>query len=148
MSRLMSVAFTEAAVVERRKTVTRRKGWWLDKRDRRLLTPGEHLTLCRKVMGRKAGEPLVRLVDVEVVSVTREPLYTLLLQGPLGRGDGPSVYAAQEMVREGFPGLDPAEFVRRYFTEAQGLHVMDEVTRIEWRYLDTYLSNPTREEDR
>jgi hypothetical protein len=35
MSRLMSVAFTEQAVVERRKTVTRRKGWWKDK-------PGRH----------------------------------------------------------------------------------------------------------
>jgi hypothetical protein len=39
MSRLMSVAFTEQAVVERRKTVTRRKGWCSDKRGRRLLVP-------------------------------------------------------------------------------------------------------------
>lgn len=63
MPRLMSVAFTEEAVVSRRKTVTRRKGWTF-------LKPGDRLTLCRKVMGRKKGEPLVRLAEVEVVSVT------------------------------------------------------------------------------
>lgn len=33
MPRLMSVAYTEDAVRERRKTVTRRKGWWEDSRD-------------------------------------------------------------------------------------------------------------------
>ncbi len=67
MSRLMSVSLTERAVVERRKTVTRRLGWTF-------LKPGDRLTLCRKVMGRKPGEPLVRLADVEVVSVRRERL--------------------------------------------------------------------------
>ena len=35
MSRLMSVAFTEQAVRDRTKTVTRRKGWWEDKNGRR-----------------------------------------------------------------------------------------------------------------
>ena len=55
MPRLMSVAFTEDAVRARRKTVTRRKGWWEDKRGRRILQPGDRLTLCRKVMGRKPG---------------------------------------------------------------------------------------------
>lgn len=59
MSRLMSVSLTEQAVLERRKTVTRRLGW-------RFLKPGDRLTLCRKVMGRKPGEPLVRICDVEV----------------------------------------------------------------------------------
>jgi hypothetical protein len=55
--RLMSVAFTEDAMRRRAKTVTRRKGWTF-------LVPGERITLCRKVMGRKAGEPLVRITDV------------------------------------------------------------------------------------
>ncbi len=50
MARLMSVAFTEQAVRDRAKTVTRRKGWLF-------LTTGQRLTLCRKVMGRKPGEP-------------------------------------------------------------------------------------------
>ena len=52
MPRLMSVSLTEQAVVERRKTVTRRLGWWEDRNGRRLLKPGDRLTLCRKVRGR------------------------------------------------------------------------------------------------
>lgn len=44
----MSVAFTEQAVRERRKTVTRRKGWWLDKNGRRLLLPGDRFQVQRQ----------------------------------------------------------------------------------------------------
>lgn len=133
MSRLMSVAFTEQAVVERRKTVTRRKGWWEDKNGRRILKPGDHLTLCRKVMGRKPGEPLVRLAEVEVVTVCRQPLCAVAAPY-VAHPDGSVTYP--EMVAEGFPEMDPNEFMWRYFTDAQGIGVMDDVTRIEWRYLD------------
>lgn len=110
----MSVAFTEEAVVARTKTVTRRIGW-------RFLKPGDRLTLCRKVMGRRPGEPLVCVAKVEVVSVRRELL-----------GD----ITAEEVALEGFPGMPPAEFVQRFFEEAQGISVQAAVTRIEWRYLD------------
>jgi hypothetical protein len=120
MSRLMSVAFTEQAVRDRRKTVTRRKDWLF-------LKPGDHLTLCRKVMGRKPGEPLVRIAEVEVVSVRREPLRDVVLAG--------------ELTAEGFPEWDTPddawgafEFVQRYFAP-QGIDPLDDVTRIEWRYL-------------
>jgi hypothetical protein len=128
MSRLMSVAFTEDAVRARTKTVTRRKGWWTDKNGRRILVPGERLTLCRKVMGRKPGEPLVRIAEVEVVSVRREPLRDVVLPG--------------ELTAEGFPEWDTPddswgalEFVERFFTP-QGIDPLDDVTRIEWHYLD------------
>lgn len=120
MSRLMSVAFTEQAVVERRKTVTRRKGW-------PMLKPGDRLTLCRKVMGRKKGEPLVRVAEVEVVSVRREPLCAIA-------GDASDLGAA-ELAREGFTDISHIEFMDRYFSP-QGVGPMDDVTRIEWRYLD------------
>ena len=120
----MSVAFTEQAVIERRKTVTRRKGWLFVK-------PGDRLTLCRKVMGRKKGEPLVRIAEVEVVDVRREPLRRMLNDAD---------YGFDETAREGFPGTHPASwpsvFVERYFIDAQGMNADDEVTRIEWRYLD------------
>jgi hypothetical protein len=127
MSRLMSVAFTEQAVRERRKTVTRRKGWWLDKRGRRLVVPGDRLTLCRKVMGRKPGEPLVRIAEVEVVGVRRERLFATLTR-------------TEELTKEGFPELEAREdgwheFISRYFVP-QGIGPLDDVTRIEWRYLD------------
>ena len=76
MNRLMSCAMTTQAVIERRKNVTRRKGWTF-------LKPGDRLTLCEKVMGRKKGEPLVRLAEVEVVDVRREPLPRMLEAGGL-----------------------------------------------------------------
>ena len=126
----MSVAFTEQAVRDRTKTVTRRKGWWLDKNGRRLVKPGDRITLCRKVMGRKKGEPLDRICDVEIVSVRREPLRRLT---------DDLDYGFAETTREGFPEGRPAHFpswfIERYFT-SQGINPDDFVTRIEWRYLD------------
>lgn len=121
MSRLMSVAFTEQAVRDRTKTVTRRRGWWTDKNGRRLLVAGDRITLCRKVMGRKKGEPLERICDVEVVNVGREVLDTI---------------TDDEVTREGFADMGADEFVRRFFVEAQGIAPETVVTRIEWRYLD------------
>lgn len=112
MSRLMSVSLTEQAVVERRKTVTRRIGWTF-------LKPGDRLTLCRKVMGRKPGEPLVRLAEVEVVGVRREPLMDI---------DG------EDVEREGFD-CTRWEFVD-FFVEHMRCPYTSVVTRIEWRYLD------------
>ena len=125
MPRLMSVAFTEQAVRDRTKTVTRRKGW-------AFLKPGDRLTLCRKVQGRTRAvwngtarvlvtEPLERICDVEVVSVRREPLHRI---------------TGEDVAREGFPGMDRWEFMSRFFIQPQGIHPPDDVTRIEWRYLD------------
>ena len=127
MGRLMSVAYTEDAVRARIKKVTRRTGWWRDVRGKRLVLPGHELTLCRKVMGRKAGEPLVRLVEVEVIDVRREPLARMLEDEEYGR---------REVALEGFPEMEPVEFVRTYFLQAQHLDLRCDVTRIEWRYLD------------
>lgn len=112
MPRLMSVSLTEDAVRRREKTVTRRLGW-------RHLKPGERLTLCQKVMGRKPGEPIVRLVDVEVVSTRRERLDAI---------------TDDEVEREGFPGRDAAWFLA-FFTEHMRCQPDTEVTRIQWRYL-------------
>jgi len=120
MPRLMSVALTEQAVVRREKTVTRRLGWTF-------LKAGDRLTLCRKVQGRKAGEPLDRLAEVEVVSVRREPLCAVA-------GNAADMGAA-EVEREGFPGRDGRWFVD-FFGEHMACGPMTEVTRIEWRYLD------------
>jgi hypothetical protein len=108
----MSVSLTEDAVRERRKTVTRRLGWVF-------LRPGDTLTLCRKVMGRKPGEPLERIAEVEVVDVRREPL---------GAIDHMDCY------REGFPEFDPTDFVA-FFCSHMKATAATEITRIEWRYL-------------
>lgn len=119
MPRLMSVALTEDAVLTRQKTVTRRNGWWTDRNGKRLLLPGDTLTLCRKVMGRKAGEPLIRLCDVEVLSVRRERLAAITYS---------------DCAREGFPAMQPSEFIAFYCAHMGG-DAWQQVTRIEWRYL-------------
>jgi hypothetical protein len=116
MPRLMSVAFTEQAVRDRIKTVTRRKGW-------KFLKPGDRLTLVRKSMGRKPGEPLVRIAEVEVISVRREVLKTI---------------TPDDVAREGFPGMHPIDFCHEFFVAAQGMSLEDTVTRIEWTYLPDY----------
>lgn len=114
MPRLMSVAMTTDAVRDRTKTVTRRAGW-------KFLKPGDRLTLCAKVQGRKPGEPLVKLALVEVVSVRREHLGAI---------------TQEDVAREGFPGMDRLDFIQRFFIDAQDIHPGDDVTRVEWRYLD------------
>jgi hypothetical protein len=112
----MSVTLTEAAVVTRQKTVTRRMGW-------RNLDVGEHLTLCRKVMGRKRKdgtvEPLVRLAEVFVWSV-----FPVVLEE----------ITPADVVREGFPDWTPEQFVR-FFCEHMKCQPTAIVNRIEWRYL-------------
>lgn len=114
MPRLMSVSLTEDAVRERRKTVTRRMGWLH-------LTPGTRLTLCRKVMGRKPGEPLVRIVDVEVLDVRRERL---------------ALISPEDVEAEGFPDMTPEAFVEFFCRSHSGCTPDTVVTRIHWRYLD------------
>jgi hypothetical protein len=114
MPRLMAVSLTEPQVRDRTKTVTRRVGW-------RMLRAGDQLTLCRKVMGRRRGEPLERIAGVEVVSVRREPLDAI---------------TADDVAAEGFPQMTPAQFVGFFCDTHRGCGPGTEVTRIEWRYLD------------
>lgn len=133
MPRLMSVQLTEQAVLDRRKTVTRRAGWWRTQQGRRLLVPGDHLTLCRKVMGRKADEPLIRLCDVEVVSVRRELLSAVDDLDVHREGFQPAdleAYLTGPLV----PGAMAAAFCRFFVHHMGGSHDQ-EVTRIVWRYL-------------
>jgi hypothetical protein len=116
----MSVSLTEAAVRARRKTVTRRVGWWTDRRGRRLLQVGDRLALCRQVMGRR-GEPLVRVADVMITSVTRQPLRDI---------------TADDVALEGLAPMTPPEFIDFFCRTHKGCTPETTVTRIEWRYLD------------
>lgn len=114
MPRLMAVSLTESQVRARTKTVTRRAGWLM-------LRPGDHLTLCRKVMGRRKGEPLERITDVEVVAVRRERLDAI---------------TPADVAAEGFPQWTPAQFADFFCATHPGCTAGTEVTRIEWRYAD------------
>lgn len=121
MPRLMSVSLTTPQVRARSKTVTRRMGWWEDKNGKRMLKPGDRLTLAEKVMGRREGDPLVCIVDVEVVSVRREPLWDI---------------TEDDVAAEGFPDMTPAEFAAFFCDSHKGCEPGTEITRIEWRYLE------------
>jgi hypothetical protein len=85
MARLMAVSLTEPQVRARAraKTVTRRPGW-------RMRRTGDQLTLCRKVMGRRSGEPIDRIASVEVTSVRREQLDAI---------------SEADVIAEGFPDM-------------------------------------------
>lgn len=114
MPRLMSCSLTTAQVAARTKTVTRRAGWLM-------LNPGDRLTLCRKVMGRRKGEPLERIAEVVVTDVRRERLDAITLE---------------DVTREGFLGCNREWFVEFFCKTHKGATPDTEVTRIEWEYLD------------
>jgi hypothetical protein len=115
----MSVALTEQAVRERRKTVTRRLGW-------KFLKPGDRLVLCPKTRGVSKADR-VELAEVEVVSMRREPL-DAITDGDVFK-EGVPILATREV------GGAARAFVR-FFCEHMKCEPSAEVTRIEWRYLD------------
>ena len=136
MPYLLSCAETEQSVLDRTKTETRRLGWWTDKNGRRLLHPGDRLTLVRKSMGRKRRdgtvEPLVRLAEVEVVGVRRESLLAITEEAIEAEGVDPGKYA---------PWSDDGRMPRRltwarWFSSTMGCGLTDDVTVIRWRYVE------------
>lgn len=119
MPKLMSVALTIAQVQRREKDQTRRDGWWLDKNGRRLLHPGELVTLCKKVRGRRNGEPLEPIWTVEILDVRREPLEAI---------------SDTDVAGEGFPDWTTDQFIDFYCTTHRGVEPTTEITRITWAY--------------
>ena len=124
MPRLMSVALTEPQVRDQSKTVTRRLG-------RKFLKQGDIVTLVRKSMGLRKGEKVVRICDVEVVRVRREPVWCI---------------TDEDIVREAVPWdrfdelwADTNQATHgawvRWFCRQMKCTPCTEVTRIEWRYL-------------
>lgn len=79
---------------------------------------------CEKCMGRRNGEPLVRLGEIVVVSVQREKLCRMT--------DEPD-YGQTECCREGFPDMTPDQFVKM-FCEHMNCSPETIVSRIEFKY--------------
>lgn len=118
-----SFIYTEAQIRDGTKDITRRLEWLWAK-------PGMRVMACRKCMGRKAGEPLVRIREIEIVSVRREHLDALL-----NRDEYNASMAQQECNREGFPELTPAQFVAM-FCKHMNCHPHRFVTRVEFKYVN------------
>lgn len=113
MPRLMSFALTTDQFLDGSKTVTRRMGW-------QYLKPGDIVTACPKAMGLKKGETVQRLGDIEIISVRREALCSIL---------------PADVVREGFPGWSCEQFIEMY-CRANNCTRYAVVTRIEFRRID------------
>lgn len=116
--RNMSFALTTRQIIDRTKTVTRRRGW-------KNLKPGTLIRAVRKGMGLKPGEQIEPLAILRVVNVCREPLNMMMLAEQYGQRD---------CVKEGFPELNEYQFVRM-FCDHMGGDDDQIVTRIEFRYV-------------
>lgn len=111
MARRMSFALTETQLVDGSKDVTRRLGW-------ERVREGDSIVAVRKAMGLGKGERQVVLGTVHVTRVSRERLGTI---------------TADEVRREGFPGMTPAEFVTM-FCRTNNCDARTIVTRIEFKF--------------
>jgi hypothetical protein len=109
--RHISFALTTPQIRARSKTVTRRLGW-------RNLQPGTLLQGCVKCQGLKKGERVEKLCVIRVVAARIEPLNAI---------------TQEDVVREGFPGMSPAEFVQM-FCKHNGCTPGTAITRIEFTY--------------
>lgn len=116
----MSFAHTTQQCIDYLETVTRRNGW-------SNLRAGEIVQGVVKGMGLKAGEKIEKIHVIQIIENRTEPLNTLLKLPRYGRN---------EMIKEGFPGRDPADFVR-WYCENNKKEPGDFINRIDFRY---YLS--------
>ena len=112
--RRISFSMTEAQFLDGSKTITRRMRWLK-------LKAGERLAGIRKGMGLKKGEKQHVLGDIRVVSVRREQLDAI---------------TQEDVVREGFPDMTPAEFVTFFCKGHSECNPFTTVTRIEFRRID------------
>jgi len=111
--RNMSFAMTTGAILERRKTVTRRFGWWF-------LKPGDLVQPVDRCMGLKHGEHPVRLGGpIRIVSTRSEWL---------------SCITQEDCIKEGFPLLSPREFIEM-LGRHYGCDSKKTCNRIEFEYV-------------
>lgn len=119
--RHISCSLTTRQIRNRTKRVTRRLGWLCAK-------PGMLLQVCEKCMGRKPGEPLVKLAVIRVTEVRRELLARLIHEPEYGQA---------EAALEGFPEMNGFEFARMFIEHmGDGKNFQIEVTRIAFEYVD------------
>lgn len=112
MPRNMSFAMTTDQFRNRTKDVTRRFGWWF-------LKPGDEVLGVEKAMGLKKGEKVRPLGMIRIISTRLEPLNAI---------------TPDDVVREGFPGWTPEQFVKMLVSHYR---VKEDkvINRIEFEYI-------------
>jgi hypothetical protein len=108
----MSFSLTTEQVRRRKKTVTRRNGWWF-------LKPGDIINAVEKGIGLKKGKKVKRIYQVRIVSTRAEPLYLI---------------TNDEVEREGFPNMCKWEFIKMY-KKHNKCFSFDTVNRIRFEYI-------------
>lgn len=110
--RNMSFTLTQQQIREGTKTVTRRLGWWF-------LKPGDRIMACEKCQGLGKGGKIVKIREIEVVSVRTMSL---------------DLVHKEDVIKEGFPAMSSKEF-REMFCLHMKCGVSDFVNRIEFKYV-------------
>ncbi len=111
--RNMSFALTTQQVKDRTKSVTRRFGW-------AFLKPNEKVRAVEKAMGLRPGEKIQRLCVIKIISTRWEPL---------------KMITKEDCILEGFPDMEPEEFVEMICKHYPGKNPDSEINRIEFEYV-------------
>jgi len=119
MPRNQSFMLTKEQYRSRIKTVTRRVGW-------RFAKVGELVNGCEQCQGLKKGQRIIVMGQHRFIDLRWEPLRRLI--------DEPD-YGAEEVIKEGFPDMTPAEFVEM-FCRANRCQPDIEVHRMRFEYVD------------
>ena len=117
MPRNMSFLLTTPQVRAGTKDVTRRLGW-------QFLQPGDIVNAVEKCRGLKKGEKVKVIRQIFIISTRRESLRRI---------------DALELIREGFPGMTPFDFIAM-FRKANHCSLFENVTRIEFGYMEQPIS--------
>jgi hypothetical protein len=113
MPRNMSFAMTTEQIRLRKKTVTRRFGWWF-------LKAGDIIQPIEKVMGLKKGEKIKKIGGpILVISSHGEPLCSI---------------DESECIKEGFPEYTPDDFVTMLMHHYK-CDSAEEINRIEFEFI-------------
>lgn len=111
--RNISFFLTKQQFIDGSKDVTRRKSWVF-------LKPGDVLMAVEKAQGLKKGEKIKKLGPLQVLDANPEPLNAI---------------TQNEVIREGFFDMNPAEFIDMFCKSHKGVTPETVITRIEFKKL-------------